>query len=373
MSKSPEPMLWTAEPHTIAKIEIVENYLERYFLILGSQSPDDILYVDGFAGPGKYTNHSTGSPLAALRAAKKALATSAPRVIARKIHFVFIEDRKDRYEHLMAHVEPFKSEPRFNIIVIHGSFASSVAEIERLFPNAFKSMRSFFFVDPFGPTHVPFLLCERILKNQKSELLLNLDADGIARIFSAGAAANAQGNLTSIFGEGADWNEFLASPSSIDGRARASLKAYKQRLFLLPGVKYVYSYEMRGKTDRINYFLLFASHHPSGLEKMKEAMKAINKDGSYIFSDARLDQHKLFSDDDPNFYAEAMLSNFKGQDVARSVVEQFALNETPYTSATKPLTVLQAQNRIEVIMFPGISQVRKGAFPNEKVKSIKFK
>ena len=69
--------IWKAEPHTIAKITILENYLVTWFQILGRSMRDQKLtYIDGFAGPGQYTNYSKGSPIAALTAAKIALSMS---------------------------------------------------------------------------------------------------------------------------------------------------------------------------------------------------------------------------------------------------------------------------------------------------------
>ena len=65
---------WDADPHTLAKIEILQGYLDAYFPILGRGKPGrDILYIDGFAGPGEYANSPTSSPLAALGAARSAL------------------------------------------------------------------------------------------------------------------------------------------------------------------------------------------------------------------------------------------------------------------------------------------------------------
>jgi len=70
MPRSKLPTVWKAEPHTIAKVEILREYLIRWFQIMGMAKPGrDILYIDGFAGPGHYTNYDQGSPIAALRAA----------------------------------------------------------------------------------------------------------------------------------------------------------------------------------------------------------------------------------------------------------------------------------------------------------------
>jgi hypothetical protein len=49
------PTVWTAPPHTIAKIEMLRAYLVAWFQILGrSRRGEDLLYVDGFAGPGEF-------------------------------------------------------------------------------------------------------------------------------------------------------------------------------------------------------------------------------------------------------------------------------------------------------------------------------
>jgi three-Cys-motif partner protein len=47
--------LWDAEPHTLAKIEIVRRYLFLWFSILSKKS-NRLVYIDGFAGPGGYKN-----------------------------------------------------------------------------------------------------------------------------------------------------------------------------------------------------------------------------------------------------------------------------------------------------------------------------
>ena len=63
--------LWNAEPHTLAKIEIVRRYLFLWFRILGTSS-NRLVYIDGFSGPGRYLNSDQSSPIAALTGAKEA-------------------------------------------------------------------------------------------------------------------------------------------------------------------------------------------------------------------------------------------------------------------------------------------------------------
>ena len=69
-SRESSRLIWDAEPHTIAKIAILKNYLFAWFQIFGrSRAGQSLLYIDGFAGPGHYTNYNEGSPVAALVAA----------------------------------------------------------------------------------------------------------------------------------------------------------------------------------------------------------------------------------------------------------------------------------------------------------------
>lgn len=69
MSKK-QDTVWSARPHTLAKIAILSSYLEKWFSILGySFSGKNLWYVDGFAGSGEYGEGQDGSPIAAMKAA----------------------------------------------------------------------------------------------------------------------------------------------------------------------------------------------------------------------------------------------------------------------------------------------------------------
>ena len=74
MSAKIKDILWAAPQHTLAKISILQAYLARWFEILGrSKSRQNLWYIDGFAGPGEYTNSPMGSPVAAIMSASEAL------------------------------------------------------------------------------------------------------------------------------------------------------------------------------------------------------------------------------------------------------------------------------------------------------------
>ena len=55
MSSKKPTSVWKASPHTIAKIAILEDYLKKWFSVMGQTVRKPLVYIDGFAGPGHYT------------------------------------------------------------------------------------------------------------------------------------------------------------------------------------------------------------------------------------------------------------------------------------------------------------------------------
>ena len=63
---APRKTVWELEPHTRAKHEILRRYLQAWMVILSQGRFPEILYIDGFAGPGEYAGGETGSPITPL-------------------------------------------------------------------------------------------------------------------------------------------------------------------------------------------------------------------------------------------------------------------------------------------------------------------
>ena len=85
-----------------------EKYLFQWFSILGTSAlfrGKDLWYIDGFAGPGEYTNHPIGSPNAALDAAAEAIDAAGPRWAAGDVRCFFIEEEKWTYDHLLKRLD----------------------------------------------------------------------------------------------------------------------------------------------------------------------------------------------------------------------------------------------------------------------------
>lgn len=63
-------VVWERDPHTAAKHQLLYGYLNAWFPIMSTSfARQGIRFVDGFAGPGEYTNSGESSPVIAMRQA----------------------------------------------------------------------------------------------------------------------------------------------------------------------------------------------------------------------------------------------------------------------------------------------------------------
>src|SRR5260370_27529493 len=86
--------VWPIDPHTQRKHEILRRYFEAWLPIMGHWA-GRILYIDGFAGPGRYQGGEEGSPLTVLKAARDH--RNRPQVA---VVFIFVQADKARLDHL---------------------------------------------------------------------------------------------------------------------------------------------------------------------------------------------------------------------------------------------------------------------------------
>src|ERR1700722_6669662 len=170
--------LWEARPHTLAKIEIVRRYLFLWFSILGNNPKNKrLVYIDGFAGPGKYSNSEQSSPVAALQAAKAAIERAGARLNDVEFSFLFVEKRKEFTENLRSVVSAGTWPANIKWTIEQGNFEENVGGVlEELKQQGHRLAPTFAFIDPFGATGLPFRVVSEILSYPSCEVLLNLDS-----------------------------------------------------------------------------------------------------------------------------------------------------------------------------------------------------
>ncbi|MBN2068912.1 MAG: three-Cys-motif partner protein TcmP [Opitutales bacterium] len=360
--------IWKAEDHTIAKLEILRSYMLAWVPILARNSRVPLMYIDGFSGPGEYSNGVDGSPIVVSKAIHESLSNCLDKVSCSKVICLFIEADKRRYCSLLEKVNQL-SDSSISCRCIYGKFEDKIKELRLLYSSHIGGDSPLFvFVDPFGVKGIPLDVLKLCMEGKRSELLINLDVDGIARVY----AANYKQQLSQIFGDDSCVEELdIDTFSSMSDKGLRILELYKRQLRQLVGVKYTYQFEMRGNSDRINYYLVFASNHKKGLIRMKEAMKKVDQYGDFCFSDANSHQRLLFEKNSLEDNILKIKNRFMDREVSLGEVEDFALCETTLSSISRALKSMEASGAIHVNVRGGVKR-RRGSFLDEQISSIRF-
>ena len=168
------PTIWPAEAHTLAKHGILKTYLEAWGAILSNArnvSGRELLFVDGFAGPGEYSTGEPGSPILALNAV-----IDHTRSFRKPVRFKFIEKDEDRHAHLCRTLEAerqrMSASPRVILDApIHGECEPEVMRIiaARRSENTPLGPALFFF-DQFGYSQVSMNLLSEIMQHDHCEV-----------------------------------------------------------------------------------------------------------------------------------------------------------------------------------------------------------
>lgn len=339
----PKTTIWELEPHTAAKHEILRRYLQAWAPILSQGKFPHLAFVDGFAGPGRYSKGEDGSPIIALKAV-----VERPRQIAAKVDFHFIELDKGRSQHLTSEISALHL-PSNVTTRVHSerSFQDAFPQIwESYAPRAGRSRPpTFVFIDPFG-FKIPFSYVADILRAPSCEVLITFMFEEINRFLSQDLQPD---NFDSLFGC-PDWRNGIKIKLPSE-RVRFLHDLYQRQLMHAAGAKFVRSFAMRNERNTTDYFLFFATNHELGLKKMKEAMWRIDASGTYSFSDATdPNQIVLFSNGpDQQLLTRLILEKFVDVETTRGEIERFVVRSTPFRE-THYRKVLQALEIADVLV-----------------------
>lgn len=358
------PTIWDYEPHTKAKHQILQEYLNAWFPILSSMTKAKrALFVDGFAGPGEYSKGEEGSPVLAMLTALRHKAKFAVPV-----RLVFIEADRARHAHLCGVVERVQQAAgeTSNLVDVKKPYNGECGQILGEALTAYEKRGERFgpalvFLDQFGYSDIPIELIQRILAHAQSEVFTYMHVDGMTRFLEHEPTHLA---ISRAFGSDA-WKRALTVPQS--NRARVLAEEYEQALRVRAGAKYVWRFAMHGSGNRLLYWLFFCTNSRRGLEVMKSAMLKVDTSGGYFsFSDARSpDQLMMFNRCDDKWLGDDLCRQFSGQSVETTDVEEYVITATPLITYKKTLAELERQNRLAVPLPP--PGRKKGTFADPRM------
>jgi three-Cys-motif partner protein len=225
--------VWELDSHTAAKHGILRRYLQAWLPIL-SRRNERVLYLDGFAGPGRYSAGEPGSPIIALQTAAEFI----PRITG-DLSFLFIEADPARYESIQREIGKLTLPNNFHVQVEHGECDETMnAALDRVDENGQRLIPTFAFLDPFGFSHTPLSLIRRIVRHPQCEVLITFIYEEINRFISQAAQPD---NFDSLFGT-SEWRKAIEIGVPRDRKAfiHALYKAQLEGV----GIPFVRSFEM---------------------------------------------------------------------------------------------------------------------------------
>ncbi|MBI3435948.1 MAG: three-Cys-motif partner protein TcmP [Proteobacteria bacterium] len=355
---APREIIWQLEPHSRAKHEILRRYLQAWMVILSQGRFPEILYIDGFAGPGEYSGGEIGSPIIALDIA---LGYRPP--LETVIHFLFVEKEAERAAHLRELVARRTLPSNFRVIVEGGiTFEDAFERRHSEYVRQGRLMPTFAFIDPFGWTGAPFSLVRKILEQKSCEVFVNFMYEEINRFIGHRDQVE---NFENFFGT----NTWKSCVDLIDRRHRNRC-LHDLCLGQLNNVaRYVRSFEMSNSHDVTDYFLFYATNELLGLKKMKEAMWRVDESGEFRFSDAT-DPHQLvLFEKTPNLptLQAHILANCSGRNIDVGEIESFVLVQTAFRESHYKGILKDLENKGRLRIVHGAAGRRIGTFGDAKL------
>lgn len=288
MSKRNDDFFHEKKPWSIYKDKLLGCYLVPYYQkILHSGRP--LLFVDCFAGQGKFDDGKPGSPLIEMECLRKAKANAKSSIVSTE--HIFIE--LDHYMALEDNLQ--ESHPCGRYTVIGGKFEDNIPKVLE----ESKNHNLFVYFDPYGIKALNMKTFLR-MKNRNSyhcttELLINFNSFGLYRNCCkvmnyeekeqalAGLTEYDPSNINSVAGINAVFGTDLWQ-NIISKRRFGKIDAFEAeyeltKLFCdeLHGpngeYKYVLQMPIRASTDaQPKYRMIFATSHADGCLIMAENM-----------------------------------------------------------------------------------------------------
>jgi three-Cys-motif partner protein len=352
--------IWTIEPHTHAKHVILDRYLKAWLPIMSSVT-GRIVYIDGFAGPGKYLDEKSqpiidGSPLIALNAAIKHKLPLKAEII-----FLFIESHPERCNYLKNLLSGIPLPDNIKYEVKCSKFDETLTSILNNLDEQKKYLApTFAFIDPFGYSDTPFTVIKRIMENPKCEVLITFMYSFIKRAI---AKPNQEKHLDILFGN-REWRNMLDISTPLKKREFAQ-QLYKKQLEKEAKIKYVRFFEMINRFNQTEYLLFFGSNNKKGLKEMKRAMWKVDPGGAYRFSDRTDHRQKVLFEPEPayNLLKKLIVEKFDSERVSIEQIEEFVVVDTPFRETHFKQKILKPMEDVKPPEIAVSGRMRKGTYP----------
>lgn len=349
--------VWPIAAHTTVKHDLLRGYLGAWFPIIAKYN-NRVVFIDGFAGPGTYTDGSPGSPAIAL----STLLDHGyfAELASTEFVFVFNEMDKARSASLESVIEADRLArggwPSNVKVVVENQNFTDVAEYILGSLGTKTLAPTFAFLDPFGYKDIPMAVIQRLMAFSRSELFVYVDINSLTRFATSGQQDD---NFGALFGT----DEFKNAPKGGEpGRKEFLHDLYKDQLVKLCGFPFVQSFEMVGANGKPINYLFFCTRHAKGFDAMKTTMWKAAPSGDFRYRDSLAGQTVLFQPTpDTGPLQLALRQRFGGDTVDIAVIVDFVITSTPYVSTHVKTRTLVPMQKAGMITSP--NQRKSGQFP----------
>lgn len=346
--------IWDLREHTRAKHLLLRNYLNAWFPILTIRGQvSQVVFMDGFAGPGVYQGGEPGSPIIAL----KTLVDhhTFHQLATTEFRFIFIEKSKARFDSLQREVESFWNtryggKPANVAIDWHNkSFVDVASEVIEARSDQYTP--TFAFIDPFGFSGVPMSTIRDLLSAEGCEVLFNFMIQDVNRFVTSSNLGTAR-QFAELFGTNP---KNLRQFQDLSGKDRTDRLRdfYKDQLRTQCDFFHVSSFGVKNvDRGRLAYYLMFGTRHYRGVEVMKSAMWTVAPYTGTHFEGFAGEEPVLFElAPDLGRLRRDILRKFDGTDTYSEAIKRFVLLETDYkySHCTEVLKELEKENVIECL------------------------
>jgi three-Cys-motif partner protein len=338
--------IWEAEPHTVAKHGILKSYLDAWTAIL-SRSPyinaSELLFVDGFAGPGEYSKGEPGSPIVALQSV-----LNHTQDLRKPVRFMFIEKDPERHQHLCSKIsqmsETLAGSNRARVDPpILGECDTEVRKFIAARRAARKPLSAaLFFLDQFGYSQVPMTLIKQIMEHDSCEAFSYLNCQRMNQFLSD---QDKWAGITEAYGD-ESWKVALnmSGPERLD----FLIRSYRDAIRRNANVRYSWPFAMFDKAGHLLYWLVFSTNNIRGLEEMKKAMWTADAQGDYRFSDrdSGSGQQSFLSTMGEEWLAADLASRLAGRTMSEDEVNEFVQTQTPFYKFKNAVNLMRKEGQV---------------------------
>lgn len=259
---------WSERKH-----RLLENYLHPFVAKTGNRSKE-VHCIDAFAGAARYEDGKEGSPLLLARLANTSAAWTNPV----SLKLTNIEAKKPHYESLCRETVAWVE--KGVVTNLHGKFSELVPKIV----DRIQQYPAFFFIDPYGPTDIPFNSLLPILERdvRATELFINFNVNGLRRLADClhtredskadpVAIQKIVSHVTAILGSDV-WKYYFEQNVNDDKRDQKLLSMYVNNL-----ARYNYhvtAYPIRQALDSApKYYMIYCTRHIDGVDLMSNFIR----------------------------------------------------------------------------------------------------